>query len=109
MWHRFLQLYTYQNKMWEPMVADTDREVSDEEAAQTSITYARIPLTQDEEAISDDEKAARLEDAQAVLEQIQASEDPSTVEFNDISEAQNEEFVSEATAMAAMIRLCRMK
>ena len=89
-----LQLYTYQNKMWGPMVADTNREVSDEEAAQTSITYARIPLTQDEEAISDDEKAARLEDAQAVLEQIQASEDPSTVEFNDISEAQNEEFVS---------------
>ena len=40
-----LELYTYQAKMDEPMKADTDREVSDEEAAQTTITYTRIPLT----------------------------------------------------------------
>ncbi len=89
-----LELYTYQTKMWDPMVEDTDREVSDEEAAQTSITYARIPLTEDDQEISQEEKDARLEDAEAVLAQIQASEDPSTVEFNDISEAQNEDFVS---------------
>ena len=37
-----LQLYTYQNKMYDPMVADTDTEVSDDEAAQTSITYVRV-------------------------------------------------------------------
>ena len=88
-----LELYTYQNRMWDPMVEDTDREVTDEEAAQTTITYARIPLTEDDEAVSNEEKAARLEDAEAVLSQIQASADPSTVEFNDIAEAQNEDFV----------------
>ena len=51
-----LELYTYQTKMWDPMVEDTDREVSDEEAAQTSITYARIPLTEDDQEISQEEK-----------------------------------------------------
>ena len=90
-----LELYTYQNKMWDPMVADTDREVSDEEAAQTTITYARLSLAgEDDQELTDEEKAGLKEDMEEALSQIQASEDPAAVEFSEITEPINEDFVA---------------
>ena len=85
-----LELYTYKTKMRSPLVADTDREVSDEEAAQTRITYARVSLTD----LTDDEKVAKKEACEEVLKQIQESEDPSTVDFSEIAKAVDEDFVS---------------
>ncbi len=90
-----LELYTYQQKMREPMVADTDREVSDEEAAQTTVTYARISLEGEDGAeLTEDEKAELKADAEEVLAQIQASADPSTADFSTIADGVNEDFMA---------------
>ena len=90
-----LELYTYQQKMYDPMIEDTDREVTDEEAAQTTISYARISLKGDDDAeLTDDEKAALKSDAEEVLSQIENSADPSTADFSTISEGVNEDFTS---------------
>lgn len=90
-----LELYTYQQKMYDPMIEDTDREVTDEEAAQTTISYARISLKGDDDAeLTDDEKAALKSDAEEVLSQIENSSDPSTADFSTISEGVNEDFTS---------------
>ena len=71
------------------MVADTDTEVSDDEAAQTSITYVRVS-TQGTETdadgntvdLTDEEKAAKKDQAQQVLDQILASEDAAEADVN---------------------------
>ena len=90
-----LELYTYQQKMREPMVADTDREVSDEEAAQTTVTYARISLEGEDGAeLTEDEKAELKADAEEVLAQIQASADPSKADFSTIADGVNEDFMA---------------
>ena len=39
----YMELYTIRQKMRDPMVADVDREVSDEEAAQTRVTFVEGP------------------------------------------------------------------
>lgn len=90
-----LELYTYQQKMREPMVADTDREVSDEEAAQTTVTYARISLEGEDGAeLTEDEKAELKADAEEVLAQIQTSADPSAADFSTIADGVNEDFMA---------------
>lgn len=90
-----LELYTYQQKMREPMVADTDCEVSDEEAAQTTVTYARISLEGEDGAeLTEDEKAELKADAEEVLAQIQASADPSAADFSTIADGVNEDFMA---------------
>lgn len=90
-----LELYTYQQKMRDPMIADTDREVSDAEAAQTSITYARISLEGEDDAeLTDDEKAALKSDAEAVLAEIQNSGDPAAADFSTIADGVNEDFMA---------------
>lgn len=98
-----LQLYTYQNKMYDPMVADTDTEVSDDEAAQTSITYVRVSTqgtgtdadgnTVD---LTDEEKAAKKDQAQQVLDHILASEDAAEADVNAIAQGIDENLSASA-------------
>ena len=98
-----LQLYTYQNKMYDPMVADTDTEVSDDEAAQTSITYVRVS-TQGTETdadgntvdLTDEEKAAKKDQAQQVQDQILASEDAAEADVNAIAQGIDENLSASA-------------
>src|SRR5699024_2857708 len=77
-----LTLYTYQSKMYDPMIADVDTEVSDEEAAQSKISYCRIDIsdTQNEDGtttpLTDEEKQAKKDQAQTILDKLNASEDP---------------------------------
>ena len=94
-----LELYTYQAKMDEPMKADTDREVSDEEAAQTTITYTRIPLTTtddsgNETVVSDEEKASLTADCEELISQVQATGDVANADISAIAEEINEDFFS---------------
>lgn len=86
-----LQLYTYQNKMYDPMTADVDTEVSEEESAQTTITYVKVSAAgteKDEEGntieLSEDEKAAKRELAQKVLDQAKLSVDIANADFSTI-------------------------
>ncbi len=92
-----LTLYTYQNKMYEPMTADVDTNVEDEEAAQSKITYCRVSTsdTQNEDgtttALTDEEKQAKKDQAQAVLDKLQASEDPASADMDALAKEVNED------------------
>lgn len=71
-----LELMAYQTKMHDPIIADVDKEVSDEEAQQTSYTYTRVDITDENgEALDDDGKAEKKETAQELLDTM--LEDPS--------------------------------
>ena len=87
------ELFSYYRLMYDPMVEDTDREVSDEEAAQTTITYARIARTKTDdngnsvEPTAEDDAAWRA-DLQSVLDAAKESEDVATVDLSAIIEEQ---------------------
>lgn len=90
---RFLELATYYQKMRNPIQDDVDTEVSDEEAAQTTITYVQVQdseeteesteSTDSESASSDTAESEDSEEesvdaqtqAQEVLDQVLASAD----------------------------------
>lgn len=75
----FLELATIQNKMQEPMKADVDTEVSDEEAAQKSMKYVYFAYTNtDEEGnsvdMTDEEKEELKATVQTFVDDLKASE-----------------------------------
>lgn len=92
-----LELYTYQTKMYDPMVADVDTNVEDSEAAQSRITYCRIDIsdTQNDEGtttpLTDEEKQAKKDQAQAILDQLQASADPASADMDAIAQGVSED------------------
>ena len=92
-----LELYTYQTKMYDPMVADVDTNVEDSEAAQSRITYCRIDIsdTQNDDGtttpLTDEEKQARKDQAQAILDQLQASADPASADMDAIAKGVGED------------------
>ena len=92
-----LELYTYQTKMYDPMVADVDNNVEDSEAAQSRITYCRIDIsdTQNDDGtttpLTDEEKQAKKDQAQAILDQLQASADPASADMDAIAQGVSED------------------
>lgn len=92
-----LQLYAYQNKMAELMTADTNTEVSDDEAAQTSITYVKVSTTGTEKDsngkiidLTDKERAEKEELAKKVLEKVQASDDVANADMSALAKEVDE-------------------
>ncbi len=72
----YLELATIRGRMQGPMLADVDREVSDEEANQTTVTYASISILGSEKdedgktiSLTDEQKAAK----KALLEELIAA------------------------------------
>ena len=67
--------------MFDPMTADTDTNVTDDEAKQSSITYARIALTKTDSSsgtttdATDDEKATYKKELEELLTQVKDSGD----------------------------------
>ena len=92
-----LELYTYQTKMYDPMVADVDTNVEDSEAAQSRITYCRIDIsdTQNEDGtttpLTDEEKQEKKDQAQALLDKLQASADPASADMDALAKEVNED------------------
>lgn len=77
---KLLELYTMQNKMRKAMIADVDREVSDEEAAKSKITYVSFGLTTTDENnasvdMDDTAKAEQMAKAEQVLAKLQEQTD----------------------------------
>ncbi|MDD3339297.1 MAG: hypothetical protein PHS82_10630 [Lachnospiraceae bacterium] len=77
---KLLELYTIQNKMRKAMTADVDREVSDEEAAKSKITYVSFNLTTTDENnetvdMDDAAKAEQMTKAEQVLAKLQEQDD----------------------------------
>ena len=92
-----LELYTYQTKMYDPMVADVDTNVEDSEAAQSRITYCRIDIsdTQNEDGtttpLTDEEKQEKKDQAQALLDKLLASPDPASADMDALAKEVNED------------------
>ena len=92
-----LELYTYRADLKPYATEDVDREVSDEEAAQSTVLYLRIMKNSEEDASSEDGEEAKtdeelLADAENVLEQIKAAGDITEDEANEIADSVNEDF-----------------
>lgn len=91
-----LEFYTYQEKMYDPMTADVDTNVEDSEAAQSKITVCQISTagTQDEKGktveLTDEEKQAKKDQAQAVLDKVNAQEDPAAADMDALAKEVDE-------------------
>ena len=81
----YLELRTYESRMYEPMVADVDTEISDEEAQQSSFTYVSVSTAD----LSDEEKDTKKEDAQKILDAMK--KDPKA-DFNEAAKAVDESY-----------------
>ena len=104
---RVLELMTIASRMEEPMKAEADVNVTDEEAAQKSMQYVLFSYsTQDESGnnvdMTDEEKAAQKEKAQNFLDQLKANEfeDFETYAGSAGLEVQTATFDSESTSPA---------
>lgn len=103
-----IEVYAIQSKMYDPMIADVDTEVSDEEAQQSRISYVRVSTegTETDEngdtvELTDEEKAEKKEIAQRFLDALNASEDPATADFSDLRTQINDELNEERRAEEA--------
>ena len=96
-----LELYSYQTWMYDAMIADVDQNVSDDEAAQTRVTYVKVSLDgteQDEDGntipLTDEEKEEKEALAQKVLDEILASDDAASADMSEIAKAVDENLTS---------------
>ena len=83
----YLELQTYQARMHDPIVADVDTNVPDEEAQQSSFTYVSLSTAD----LSDDEIEQKKEDAQKILDAMK--EDPDG-DFNETAKAVSEDYTA---------------
>lgn len=113
-----LELQLIKSKMMEPMAADVDTEVSDEEAQQSGVTYVKIDKAteedfadenSDESSLADSSVAAdtdvaaqveaanaeKLSQAEAVLAAVQASENVAEADMTTIANEVNEDFYAQ--------------
>ena len=81
----YLELQTYKSKMRAPIIADVDKEVSDEEAQQSSFNYVSISTAD----LSDDEIKQKKEDAQKILDGLNA--DPGG-DFSEIAKSVDDSY-----------------
>lgn len=83
----YLKLYTIQQRMHDPMVADVDKEVSDEEAAQSKITYVRLATSEtDEDSVKEEKKAH----AEEILSAIQGQADVASADMEALAKSVDE-------------------
>lgn len=82
----YLELQTYRSRMHDPIIADVDKDVSDEEAQQSSFTYVSISTAD----LSDDEAAQKKEDAQKILDDLKAA--GTDGDFNEIAKAVDDSY-----------------
>ncbi len=83
-----LELIAYGNLMRDYIIADADTTVSDEEAAQTSIIYARLPIISEEEYDDDTKdyaayKADLADEAKSVLSAFKLEKDCDLTALNE--------------------------
>lgn len=102
----YMRLYTIFARMQEPMVADVDTEVSDEEAKKSTVTYVRIKEAEDtsseegsETEEAEEKKFASLKDeAQAVLDRLKQEADIATADIEAIaSEVGDDTFTAQVS------------
>ena len=82
-----LELQTIQKKIYDPVVAEGNITVSDDEANQTTFTYVSISTSGDD--ITDEEKETKKEQAQEILDKMK--EDP-TADMSEIASGVDESY-----------------
>ena len=83
----YLELQTYKQKIYDPIIADVDKNVSDEEAQQSSFEYVSVSTAD----LSDDEIKQKKEDAQKILDGLKA--DPEG-DLNEIAKSVDDSYSS---------------
>lgn len=83
----YLELQTYKQKIHDPIVADVDKNVSDEEAQQSSFEYVSVSTAD----LSDDEIKEKKEDAQKTLDGLKADPDG---DFSEIAKSVDDSYSS---------------
>lgn len=81
----YLELQTYKSRIYDPIVADVDTEVSDDEAQKSSFTYLSISTSD----LTDEEIEEKQADAQSILDTLLAD---STADFDETCAAVNEDY-----------------
>lgn len=82
-----LELQTYKQRIYDPIIADVDKDVSDEEAQQSSFSYVSISTAD----LSDDEIKQKKEDAQKILDEL--TKDPEG-DFDEIAKSVDDSYSS---------------
>ncbi|HUM82775.1 MAG TPA: hypothetical protein PLN48_03245 [Lachnospiraceae bacterium] len=103
-----LDLQTIRSKMLDPMAADVDTNVTDEEAQQTSVTYVQIKLASDTDsstttasgtestATVEEQNTQKMTDAENILSEIQASGDIANADIKTIATGVNSDYTTSA-------------
>lgn len=86
----YLELTTYYDKAFEPAIADVEITVSNEEAAQSALTYA-FKSTRDMEDAEKEEAYTMME---GLLEDVKASENPATADIITMGEELDESIIT---------------
>lgn len=86
-----IELETYTRIMYDPMIEDTDRNVSDEEAAMSTLTYARIDfVTSDDQGnqvnLTDDQKKEKWENLEKLIDKVKSDSDPANCDMQALAE-----------------------
>lgn len=84
----YLELQTYKSRMHDPLIADVDKDASDEEAQQSSFDYVSISTAD----LSDDEIKQKKEDAQKILDDLKAA--GSDGDLNEIAKSVDDSYSS---------------
>ena len=83
----YLELQTYKQKIHNPIIADVDKNVSDEEAQQSSFEYVSVSTAD----LSDDEIKEKKEDALKILDGLKADPDG---DFSEIAKSVDDSYSS---------------
>ncbi|NCB92260.1 MAG: hypothetical protein EOM40_06760 [Clostridia bacterium] len=97
----YMQLMTYRQKMQEPMRAGADKEVSDDEANQTKVTYVFVSTEGTEEdedgnkiELTEEEKAEKKATAESVLEKMEAEENIADADMDALAKEVDENLIA---------------
>ena len=96
---KLLTLQTVQSLMMDPIVKDVDREVPDEDAQQTTLTYVAVNVAEDETSeTSEAEAQSEAAVSEATTSEATTSEATTSESTTSEATAESETAVSEATA-----------
>lgn len=86
----YLELETYYRKAEKPFIADVEIEVTDSEAAQSSITYSYRSIKN----LEDDERETAKEELQELLDTFKQNEDIAGMDMKEAAEELSESFTT---------------
>lgn len=84
-----LELQTYRTRIYDPIVAESNVEITDEEVNMSAFTYVRVSASGDE--LTEEDKTEKKEQAQEILDKVK--EDP-TADMTEIAKAVDETYTS---------------